>query len=378
MSQTVLSYYPTYSILDEVLSSGNYNTINFYFDLKNNLQSLYMKHEIESIIESTLVSKRTDSTIFESVLNFISFHKTYSINRNIKANFLFFLESGKSSYHLNVSKKYKISRRIDDLYGLDREKRDLFFLVIQKNFMLLEKSINKMPYIRLLRLPNLEADFIPYYLLTRNLVDRSKNVAHVIYSNDHDLLQCLDDNVFVYSKVPKVKRLIKKNQALKAYLKYSENFPDEYLPLVMAIIGDPGDDVEGIKGIGGKTSEKIIKELVELVGGIDNLYNNVVKGKNIFLSESSQNKYINLIIEKEKSEKIISNNLKLVSFEVLSRFLDDPITTEMLDKRKYIHKVLNEKEIVDMAVMKNALEMSRVYIDENVLGSIYFNGGYME
>src|SRR5690606_34805869 len=139
---------------------------------------------------------------------------------------------------------------------------------------------------------------------------------------------------------PKVKRLIKKNQALKAYLKYSENFPDEYLPLVMAIIGDPGDDVEGIKGIGGKTSEKIIKELVELVGGIDNLYNNVVKGKNIFLSESSQNKYINLIIEKEKSEKIISNNLKLVSFEVLSRFLDDPITTEMLDKRKYIHKVL--------------------------------------
>lgn len=372
--QSILSYFPTYAILDEVTRTNNYDTINFYFDLKNCLQSLYMKFVIESIIESTLLSKRTDTSIFESVLNFLAFHKTYCASRNIKANFYIFLESGKSNYHLNISKKYKISRRIDDLYGLDSEKRDLFFHTLQKNFMLIERSLNKMPNVYVIRMPFLEADFIPYFLTTRKLVDMSKNIGHLIYSNDHDLLQCLNDDVYVFVKVPKVKRLVKKGQALKAYLKFEKNYPDEYLPLVMAIIGDTGDDVYGIKGIGGKTIEKIIQEVVMLVGGIENLYQNVVKGKNIFpldLTEHS-NKHINLIIQKERSEKIISNNLKLVSFEILSRFLDDPINTEMLEKRKHIKNILENKEIIDIKIMKKALEMSRIYITDDSLESIYF------
>jgi len=91
MSYNILSYYPTYSILDEVLSSGNYKNLNFFFDLKNNLQTLYMEHEIKNLVETTLLSKRTDSTIFESVLNFLSFHKTYTVSRNINANFYIFL-----------------------------------------------------------------------------------------------------------------------------------------------------------------------------------------------------------------------------------------------------------------------------------------------
>jgi len=373
----LLSYYPTYSILDEVLSSGKYDTINLYIDLKNCLQTLFMKFMIENIVENTLMSKRSDSSIFESVLTFLAFHKTYAASRNIKINFYIFLETGKSNYHLNISKKYKISRRIDDLYGLDREKRDLFFLTLQKNFMLIEKALNKMPNINVIRLPYLEADFVPYHLITRELVDRSENVGHVIYSNDHDLLQCLNDDVYVYVKVPKIKKLIKKGQALKSYLKFDKNYPDEYLPLVMSIIGDTGDDVDGIKGIGGITIQKIIEEIVILVGGIENLYQNVVKGKEIFPMDLNDhpNKYINLVIKKEKTEKLISNNLKLVSFEILSRFLDDPISTEMLEKRKIIENVLQEKEIVDKERMRKVLEMSRIYITDDSLDRIYYNGG---
>lgn len=374
---SLLSYYPTYSILDEVLTSGNYDTLNLYFDIKNNLQSLYMQHSIIEIVENTLTSKHSDPSIFESIIQFLAFHKVYAANRNIKINFFIFLETGRSSYHLNVSKKYKISRRIDDLYGLDREKRELFFNTIQKNFMLMEKACNRMPNIKVIRLPNLEADFIPYYVITRKLVDTSKNVGHVIYSNDHDLLQCLNDDVYVFSKIPKLKKLIKKGQALKAYLKFENNYPDEYLPLVMSIIGDVGDDVYGIKGIGGKTVEKIIDEVVKLTGGIENLYSNVVKGKPIFDFDlqKSKNKYINTIVEKEKEEKVISNNLKLVSFEILSRFLDDPISTEMVEKRKLIQKILENNEIVDIKIMRNALEMSRVYLESNLLDTIYFNIG---
>lgn len=373
----ILSYYPTYSILDEVLTTGNYNTLNIYIDVKNNLQSLYMQHCILEIVENTLTSGRTDSSIFESVLHFISFHKIYAASRNIKINYFLFLETGKSNYHLNISKKYKISRRIDDLYGLDREKRDLFFNTTQKNFVLLEMALNKMPDIKVIRLPYLEADFVPFYLITRKLVDTSSNVGHVIYSNDHDLLQCLRDDVYVFVKVPKVKKLVKKGQALRSYLKFEKNYPDEYLPLVMAIIGDNGDDVDGIKGIGGKTIEKIIDDVVELTGGIENLYQNVKKGKPIFNSNLGRNpnKYIGTIIEKEEKEKIISNNLKLVSFELLSRYLDDPDTTEMMEKRKIIENILSSNEIVELNVMKGALERSRVFITDGLLDNIYYNGG---
>lgn len=377
MTPAILSYYPTYSILDQVLTEGKYDTLNLYIDIKNNLQSLYMEHAIVEIVENTLLSKFTDPSIFESIMQFLSFHKVYAANRNIKINFYIFLETGRSNYHLNISKKYKISRRIDDLYGLDREKRDKFFEVLQKNFMLMEKACNKMPNIKVIRLPNLEADFVPYYLISRNLVNTSKNVGHIVYSNDHDMLQCLRDDVYVYVKVPKNKKIVKKGQSLQSYLKFERIVPDEYLPLVMAIIGDTGDNVDGIKGIGGKTAEKIIDEVVQLVGGIDNLYENVIKGKPIFSSDlqNHPNKYINMIIEKELSEKVISNNLKLVSFELLSRFLDDPVSTEMVDKRKLIEKTISENEVVNIEIMKGALERSRVYLLEGTLDNIYFNGG---
>jgi len=374
---SILSYYPTYSILDEVITSGKYDTLNLYFDIKNNLQSLYMQHTIVNIVESTLTSKFTDSSVFEAVMQFLSFHKIYAANRNIKINFFIFMETGRSNYHLNISKTYKISRRIDDLYGLDREKRDLFFTVLQKNFMLLEKAGNRMPNIKVIRLQNLEADFIPYYLITRKLVDTSPNVGHIIYSNDHDMLQCLNDNVFVYVKVPKVKRLVRKNEALQSYLKFRECVPDSYLPLIMAIIGDIGDNVDGIKGIGGKTIEKIIEEVVQLTGGIENLFHNVVKGKPIFNPDltSHPNKYINTIVQKELTENTISKNLKLVSFEILSRFLDDPMSTEMLEKRKMIENVLKANEVVDIERMRTALAGNRIYLVEDSLDNIYFNGG---
>jgi len=376
-STSILSYYPTYSILDEVLTSGKYDTLNLYIDLKNNLQSLYIKDVIVEIVENTLRAKFTDSSIFEAVASFLSFHKIYAANRNIKINFFIFMETGRSNYHLNISKTYKISRRIDDLYGLDREKRDKFFEVVQKNLMLVEKACNRMPNIKVIRLQGLEADFIPFYLMSRGLVETSKNVGHIVYSNDHDMLQCLKDDVYIYVKIPKIKKLIRKNEALKSYLKFTENYPDSYLPLVMAIIGDTGDNVDGIKGIGGKTVEKIIEEVVQLTGGIENLFHNVVKGKPIFDPNltSHPNKYIDTIIRKELTEKTISNNLKLVSFEILSRFLDDPISTEMIDKRKIIEKTLQENNIVEIESMRTALAGNRIYLNEDSLDNIYFNGG---
>jgi 5'-3' exonuclease len=323
------------------------------------------------------MSNYINTAVFESLLSFLSFHRLYAVKRKININFYIFFETGRSSYHTNISKKYKISRKIDDLYGLEREKRELFAEIVQKNLQLIDKACNLMPGIKIIRVPNLEADFIPYYLLRNSLVSDSPNVAHVIYSNDHDLYQCVGDNAYVFCKTGKKKRIIKKNEVMNEYLKFKNNFPDKYFPLVMAIVGDPGDDVDGISGIGPKRAAGLLDELVSLAGGIEKLYDDVFNSRPIFQFGDStfKNKYINQIVDQETKNSLISNNLRLVSFELLSRELDNPSTTEMIEKREFILSILRGNKQARLESMKKALEMNRVFVDKDILEVIYYNGG---
>ena len=117
---SLLSYYPTYAILDEIVSFGNYKKLNIFIDLKNALQTTYMKHAIENIIDNSKGSKHIDTSVFSSLISFLSFHKIYGVKRGIDTNFIIFFETGQSFYHKNIDKSYKISRRIDDLYEIGR------------------------------------------------------------------------------------------------------------------------------------------------------------------------------------------------------------------------------------------------------------------
>jgi len=378
MNESILSYYPTYSILDEILSSGSYDSVNIYMDLKNNLQSLYMEHAIISIVEASNKSKMVDTSIFSSILFFLSFHKMYFVKRGIRNfNFYLFFDNGGSTYHLNISKKYKINRRIDDLYGLEREKRDLFFDVVQKNLMLTQKACSRMPNTKVVRLEHLETDFIPYYLIRNGLTNTSTNPVHIIYSNDHDLLQCLElpSNIFVFSKAYKTKKIIRKGEVLKSYLKFTKNLPDEYLTPIMAMMGDSGDNVDGIDNVGPKRIEAFIEDFISITGGVKNLRQNVFEGKSIFNNPPSNlNKYLNKVIEFEEKSKIVSNNLKLVDFEILSMTLDNPSSTEMHERQTIIKSSVdpNLASIVPIEVMKPSLEKLGVDLQES-LETIYFN-----
>ena len=81
--QSILSYYPTYGVLDEIVSYNNYKKINIFVDLKNALQSLYLEYTVKNIVEDSLRCKFIDTSIFSSVVSFLSFHKMYSIRRNL-------------------------------------------------------------------------------------------------------------------------------------------------------------------------------------------------------------------------------------------------------------------------------------------------------
>lgn len=371
---SLLSYYPTYAILDEIVSYGQYKKLNVFIDLKNTLQSTYMEHAIVNIVESSKSSEYMDTSVFSSLISFLSFHKMYSIKRGVDINFIVFFETGQSYYHKNISKTYKISRKIDDLYGLERADRELFFQTLHGNYQLVEGACNKMPGIKVVRLPNLEADFVPYYVLTRNIVEKGNGVGNVIYSNDHDLWQCLDDDVYIFSKSAKHKRIYKAGKVMKSFLKRENNIPDEYLPLAMAVIGDPGDDVNGIKGIGPAGFSDVFDQLIAMTGDMSEIYNKLENRQKLIdpIPPSISNKKLKSIVDAEVSNGTISKNLRLVSFELISRELDNPSSTEIIEKRKIIEKqFLTERQIYPVDAMKTALIRNGVFLEDSSIDFLY-------
>jgi len=369
---SIMSYYATYSILDEVVAENNYKNLNIYIDFRNCLQSIYMEHTIINLIESTRAANIFDTSIFSSLISFLSFHKLYSVKRKIKLNIFVFFEMGRSFYHQNISKKYKISRRVDSLYGLDSVDRELFHDIVRNNLILAHKAANGIPNVNMIRLLNLEADFIPYYLITRNIVDNSTDTAHITYSNDHDLCQNLGEHSYVFRKTPQFKKIVRKGGGMREQLKFESDLDDDVQSLAIAVIGDPGDDVDGIKGIGPKTFVKIAPDLLKMCGGMNQLYNNVMLKQPIFYSPGEiKNKYINKVLDEEIATNKISNNLKLVSFELLSRHFDDPDTTEMLSRKNEFLKKLSEKVEIPLERMKDVLELHNIDIEWEDLDILY-------
>jgi len=368
-----LSYYPTYAILDEIVSYGNYKKLTIFIDLKNTLQTTYMEHAIVNILENSKQTKFMDTSIFSSVISFLSFHKIYGMKRGIDINFIIFFETGQSYYHLNISKQYKISRKIDDLYGLDRADRELFWEILHKNFRLIDQVCNKLPGVKVIRMSHLEADFIPYYMLSRKKVPYDGSVGYTLYSNDHDMWQCAAKDSYIFSKAGKHKKILKAGNIMSTFLKRPCEYEDIYLPLAMAVIGDPGDDVTGVKGVGPARFSDLLPQLISMTGTMGEVYKKVENGEDLFnpIPPSISNKYLQKIIDAEIKNKTVSNNLKLVSFELISRAIDNPSTTEMLEKRKTIEHVLEDNTIYPLKNLKTALIRTGVYLEESSIDFLY-------
>lgn len=379
ISSCLMPYYPKYSILDEIISDNNYKKMNIFIDLKNTLQTLYMKNVILLMTENIKKSNFLDTSILQSVLEFLSWHKIYSLKRGIEINFYIFYDFGNSFYHQNVDKKYKISRKIDDLFGLDSVTREMFFTVIQRNLKILEKLGNKIPNTYVLVLEHLESDFVPYYILRNNLIELDEKNCHIIYSNDHDLMQCLYicDHVFQFRKLGKNKSVLRKSDVPNKYLKHQTSLLPEHLPLAMGIIGEIGDDVKGITGIGKKTVEHAISDLLKIYTDQE-LYKKILKNEELFPQELDyyknifSNKITIKVVEQEKNEKRFSKSLKLTSFEILSRFFDDANTTEAFKRKENFINIFKNKESVSLPSLKKALSMNKIFINEDDLDILFY------
>ena len=371
---TILSYYPTYSILDEARSLINNPTnINLFIDLKNVLSGIYMKHAVENIVESTRRSKYVDTSIFSSLITFISFHKIWAYKRGVNVNFFVFFESGHSVYHLNVDKSYKCSRKIASVYGVDVSYQEEFFQILQSNLQLIEKACNGFPNVYVLRLHNLECDFLPYYLLSRGEFGKNPNQLNMIYSNDKDMWQTINEKTFIFSKAGKVKSLITPGGLMTRFLKRQCDIDDSYFTIAKAIWGDTGDDIGGVDNVGPVGIIEMFPELQPMIGTIEEVYYNIQNRLPIFnvIPSKIENKKLKSVIDSELTSGLITNNLKLISFELLSRAVDDPIESTMNERRDHLKKSLNEKTIVKLNVMTETLKRFNVMLDEDALSSIY-------
>jgi 5'-3' exonuclease len=123
----------------------------------------------------------------------------------------------------------------------------------------------------------------------------SSTVMIMIYGNAPQII------LLFFSKSAKSKKIIKPGMIMDLFLKKPNNIPDFYLPLAMAVIGDSGDDVEGVKGVGPARFLEIFDDLIKLTGDMKTIYNNVENGNDIFISlpDKIQNKYLRKVVKSE-------------------------------------------------------------------------------
>jgi hypothetical protein len=298
----------------------------------------------------------------------------WAYKRGIRANFFMFFETGQSVYHLNIDKAYKCSRKISSVYGVDVAYQEEFFQILHANLQLIEKVCNGLPNVYVVRLHNLECDFLPYYFLTRAQFSKNPDQLNLLYSNDKDMWQTISPKTFVFSKTGKHKKLLTPGGLVAKFLKRSCDIDDSYFPLVKAIWGDPGDDIEGVKGVGPAGIVETFPALQQLIGSMEEIYDNIQNRLPIFnvIPSKIENKKMKSVVDAEINDGLLTKNLKLISFELLSRAIDDPTESKMIERKDHLRKTLNEKKNIKLDVMSETLKRFNVTLDEDALNSIYY------
>ena len=155
-------------------------------------------------------------------------------------------------------------------------------------------------------------------------VDRDPDFIGTIISSDKDLLQLISDDVDV--KLLKSKDYIRMDK--KVFFDTYQTEPIHMIDL-KALMGDPSDNIPGVKGIGEKTAISLISKY----SSIDNLYN-----------------HIDEITGKTKDKLIDDKEACYMSLDIATIYKDVPIDVDLnhleyngIDYDKYI-SILKELE----------------------------------
>ena len=344
----LLSYYPKYEYLDNLLSCNHKDTINIFIDVKGCATGIYQEWCVRHIINSSKNSKHLNLDLFSSLMLFISFHKRYAIKRNIKIKFYFFMEQGKSKYHLNIYNKYKENRANSDFFGLDLESREEFFSILDKNYSLCEYVVNRIHDCSFYCLKYCEADFVPFYLMANKFTKEQLNSCiNIVYSRDKDMLQCLQfPNTYQYYRAANCDKTeyITEKTLFTHFVKMDcTPIMDsaKWFPLVLSLCGDTADGIPGIKGLGPKVIYKNINMIMKAFSyNADKMYERVMKGDNV-ITESWEYSSTSTLQKIFGNADVLQRNMKLISYQALCDYVNGGYPLEAINIKNYIDKIWN-------------------------------------
>ncbi|QKF73416.1 DNA polymerase I, 5' -- 3' polymerase, 5' -- 3' and 3' -- 5' exonuclease [Aliarcobacter faecis] len=160
----------------------------------------------------------------------------------------------------------------------------------------------------------------------------SKGLEVRIVSHDKDLYQLISDENGVYLFDPTKKQIIDESKCIEKY----GVLPSEFIDY-QALVGDTADNIPGVKGVGAKTAEGLIKEFKN----IENIYDN--------LEKISKPRIQNLLLEAKEnaflSKKLVTLKDDCHYIDNLEEFLlpiENPILRIATSLEKYdMNKVLD-------------------------------------
>jgi len=199
--------------------------------------------------------------------------------------------------------------------------------------------------------------------------NREEEYIGTIISSDKDLLQLITKDVDI--------KLLKQ----KDYIRYNEeSFKNEWgidpinIIDLKALMGDPSDNIPGVKGVGEKTALKLLHEYKT----IDNLYNNIdkIKGKlkeklEIDKENAYKSYHLATIIKDVEMEIDINDcTYKGEKIEELNKIYEDLEFYSFLRKKPKI----NDEKKLDIKIIKDINEIKiegdvAIYLE--VLGTNY-------
>lgn len=272
-----------------------------------------------------------------AIFNFISkikqFYESYGITKVV----VFWEGNNSKEYRKNYYPYYKSNR--NDKYTSEDEKHDL-----DRQRIRIKQYLEEL-FIRQVEIDGCEADDgIAYY------VTQSPNENKLIFTNDRDLLQLLNDDTKVYLSDKKAVINIKN---FKNYFDYHYR----NVGLLKMIAGDKSDNISGVKGLGEETVLKLFPELRTEEKSSDWVIEQTKK----LLIESPKSKQLQSILDGDTKwgtygidyfsvmEKIISLKLPNVTTELMTaidEMVNEPLSPEGRGGIKLVYQMMYEDELV--------------------------------
>lgn len=329
----IISCYPKYNELDTLISNyGKAKRLNLFLDLKNSLGLLYVKNFTENMMGITENTDKPNSMVFISWLDWISYHYRYFMQKGIDFNIYTFADVGEYQYHKSIYKGYKSKRSITKKRTTsDICENDDLHKVVLKNIETIMKATRKFYHTYGTYLSFCESDFVPEYFIKNRY--SSEDNLNIIYSSDRDMIQTL--------KYHNTVLFMRKSNGTKEYLNYNtwinnifdddkhrelfKDIPVENYIYLKSIMGDLGDDISGIGGMGPIKAAAFIDSMhkTEPIKDINHVIEFASKHKDDPSTTGTWAKNI------DAKKDILYRNYRLMSFEELMQNLSIPTLKEL-------------------------------------------------